>query len=69
MYRFVELYNKFEDPYSRRKIVLSLGRAQQEHWFRSKKRYLFDFNTLLKRAIIAAEVVYLLMKESIGINP
>lgn len=52
--RFVELYNKFEDPYSRRKIVLSLGRAQQEHWFRSKKRYLFDFNTWLKRAIIAA---------------
>ncbi|MEM5018142.1 RNA-directed DNA polymerase [Metabacillus indicus] len=51
--RFVELYNKFEDPFSRRKIIFSLGRAKQEHWFRSKKRYVFDFNTWIRRAIIA----------------
>ncbi|MGY3314642.1 hypothetical protein ACV242_003138 [Peribacillus simplex] len=51
--RFVELYNKFEDPYSRRKIILSLGRANQEHWFRTKKRYLFDFNSWIRRAFIA----------------
>ncbi|MFB3160096.1 RNA-directed DNA polymerase [Neobacillus sp. 179-J 1A1 HS] len=51
--RFVELYNKFEDPFSRRKIILSMGRAKQEHWFRSKKRYLFDFNSWIRRAIIA----------------
>lgn len=51
--RFVELYNRLEDPYSRRKIILSLGRANQEHWFRAKKRYLFDFNPWIRRAIIA----------------
>lgn len=51
--RFVELYNAFEDSFSRRKIILSMGRAKQEHWFRSKKRYLFDFNAWLRRAIIA----------------
>lgn len=52
--RFVELFNKYSDEFTRRELVLALGRAGQVTWFKSRKR---DYNGLspwVKRAFIRA---------------
>lgn len=52
--RFSMLYNNHSDQFSQREIILALGRSKQEHWFRRRKRNVFDFGPWQRRALIAA---------------
>ena len=52
--RFFDLFVKFGDHFSQRKIVLALGRANQDQWFRTRKRNSFDFAPWVLRAFLAA---------------
>jgi hypothetical protein len=53
--RFIALYNQFTDEFSRRELILAIGRAGQGHWFKSRKRNVHNFfRPWEKRAFIAA---------------
>ncbi|MGJ9460467.1 RNA-directed DNA polymerase [Oceanobacillus sp. CF4.6] len=48
------LYNEYYDDFSRREIILALGEASKQSWFRPKKRNALEFPTWQKRAFIKA---------------
>lgn len=48
------LYNECYDDFSRREIILALGTANQQSWFRPKKRNAMDFPTWQRRAFLKA---------------
>jgi hypothetical protein len=50
---FISLLNAFPDQFSRRKLVLALGRSRQIHWFQAKRRTLFDEPAWVRRALFA----------------
>lgn len=52
--KFVSLFNKYHDDFSQRKLILAMGRAYHQHWFKSRKRSINQFQPWLKRAFIAA---------------
>lgn len=52
--QFVELYNTLGDSLSRRKLILALGRSQQDYWFRARKTAVMDLEPWLRRAFLAA---------------
>ncbi len=52
--RFVELYNMLTDALSRRKLILALGRSQQDYWFRARKTEVMDLEPWHRRAFLAA---------------
>jgi hypothetical protein len=52
--RFATLYRDNADPFSRRELILALGRAQRISWFKTRKRSVDTFEPWQKRAFIAA---------------
>lgn len=50
---YINLYNKYYDDFSRRKLILALGKSNTYHWFKSQKRNLQSFSPWLKRAFLA----------------
>ncbi len=51
---FEALYETHSDEFSRRKLILALGRAIQDHWFKMRKTDVFGFGTWERRAFLAA---------------
>ena len=51
--RFFRLYGAARDNSSRRKLILAMGRAGQQHWFQSQWRSLMDFAAWPRRALLA----------------
>ena len=51
---FPRLYSLYTDQFSARKLVLALGRAKHDYWFRQKKHDLMSFPPWIKRAFLAA---------------
>ncbi|MBW2738665.1 MAG: RNA-directed DNA polymerase [Deltaproteobacteria bacterium] len=51
--RFFRLYGSARDQISRRKLILSMARSGQTHWFQSQWRSLLDFPPWTKRAVLA----------------
>ncbi|WP_096186862.1 RNA-directed DNA polymerase [Evansella halocellulosilytica] len=52
--RLTSFYNEYYDDFSRREIILALGTANQQSWFRPKKRNAMEFPTWQRRAFIKA---------------
>ncbi len=52
--KLMHLYNEYYDDFSRREIILALGNANQQSWFRPKKRDALNFPTWQRRAFIRA---------------
>jgi Fe-S cluster biosynthesis and repair protein YggX len=52
--KLTTLYNDYYDDFSRREIILALGAANQQSWFRPKKRNAMEFPTWQRRAFIKA---------------
>lgn len=52
--RFVPIYNKYADPFTRRETILSLGRAKKAEWFKTRKRDFGIFEVWQRRAFLAA---------------
>ena len=48
------LFNRYVDQFSRRALILALGRAQVVHWFKTRKRSVADYGPWEKRAFLAA---------------
>lgn len=51
---FISLYNALSDEFSRRELICALGRARSVHWFRTRKRNLFQYADWERRAFLAA---------------
>ena len=51
--KFFKLFASEADPACRRNIILAMGRANQEHWFKSQWRTLFDQSHWPRRALLA----------------
>ena len=49
---FLKLLNLLPDPFSRRKLILALGRSGQRAWFQSRWRSLFEEPHWSRRALI-----------------
>jgi hypothetical protein len=52
--RFFTLLASARDAFSRRKLILAMGRSAQRHWFQSRWRALFDEPAWPRRALLAA---------------
>lgn len=52
--RFQRLLSRSNDQFSRRELILAMGRAHQQHWFQSQWRHLFDEASWPRRALLAA---------------
>lgn len=51
---FAALYHEHPDSFSRRELILALGRARRTSWFKTKKREVGSFEPWQRRAFIAA---------------
>ena len=51
---FEALFDHYTDPPTRRELILSLGRAQKEYWFRANRRDWGQLDPWSKRAFLAA---------------
>ncbi len=51
---YVRLYNKFQDEFSRRQLILALGKSNASYWFKSQKRNISRLSDWEKRAFIAS---------------
>ncbi|GAF66691.1 hypothetical protein BTS2_3593 [Bacillus sp. TS-2] len=47
-------YNEYFDDFSRRKIILALGKANQQSWFKTRKRSIMQLPNWQRRAFLAA---------------
>lgn len=47
-------YNEYFDDFSRRKIILALGQANQQSWFKTRKRNIMQLPNWQKRAFLAS---------------
>ena len=52
--KFVYLMNHAVDEFSRRELILALGRACHSHWFKTRKRAILSLPPWERRAFIAA---------------
>lgn len=52
--RFIPVYNRYPDPFTRRDIMLALGRANRGEWFKARKRSIGELAHWEKRAFLAA---------------
>ena len=53
-HEFQRLLTGGNDQFSRRELILALGRAHHRHWFQSQRRHLFDESNWARRALLAA---------------
>lgn len=51
---FVRLFNEAMDDFSKRELILAMGRAGQQHWFKAQWRSLLDLPPWPRRALLAA---------------
>lgn len=51
---FAPLYKLYSDSFSRRELILALGRTHQQSWFKINKRSISIFDPWQKRAFLAA---------------
>jgi hypothetical protein len=49
---YVRLYNEAVDDFSRRELLLAMGRSRKDFWFRHRKQYLQQLEPWLRRAFI-----------------
>jgi hypothetical protein len=47
-------YNEYFDDFSRRKIILALGQANQQSWFKTRKRNVMQLSNWQRRAFLAS---------------
>lgn len=47
-------YNEYFDDFSRRKIILALGKANQQSWFKTRKRNVMQLSNWSRRAFLAS---------------
>ncbi|MEK4404008.1 RNA-directed DNA polymerase [Sporosarcina sp. FSL K6-6792] len=47
-------YNEYFDDFSRRKIILALGQANQQSWFKTRKRNIMQLPNWQRRAFLAS---------------
>lgn len=52
--RFMRLFTELSDQYSQRELILAMGRAGLDHWFRPRRRNASELSPWLKRAFLAA---------------
>ncbi|MCP3741421.1 RNA-directed DNA polymerase [Rossellomorea sp. BNER] len=52
--RLATYYNEYFDDFSRRKIILALGQANQESWFKTRKRNIMQLTNWQRRAFLAS---------------
>ncbi|MBT2600021.1 MULTISPECIES: RNA-directed DNA polymerase [unclassified Oceanobacillus] len=52
--RFIRLYSELTDQYTQRELILAMGRAGLDHWFRPRRRNASELTPWLKRAFLAA---------------
>lgn len=52
--RYVSLFNKYNDEFSKRKLILALGKSNSNHWFKTQKSNIFRFPDWERRAFLAA---------------
>jgi hypothetical protein len=50
---FQRLLTESNDQFSRRELILAIGRAHYRHWFQSQRRHLFDESNWVRRALLA----------------
>ena len=51
--KYVNLYNQHPDEFSRRKMILALGKSGSNHWFKTYKRNIHSLSPWLKRAFLS----------------
>jgi len=51
--RFFKMFGEAKDAFSRRKLILAMGRSHQRHWFQSQWRNLANESPWPKRALLA----------------
>lgn len=53
--KLVELFSQYVDEFSRRELILAMGRSHIHHWFKTRKReYQSTFRTWERRAFLVA---------------
>lgn len=52
--KFVPLYRQYSDEFTKRKLILAMGRAHNHTWFKSHKKSIYEFPPWSKRAFLAA---------------
>ncbi|MDX8047598.1 RNA-directed DNA polymerase [Gracilibacillus sp. S3-1-1] len=52
--RLATYYNEYFDDFSRRKIILALGIANQDSWFKTRKRSIMQLTNWQRRAFLAS---------------
>ncbi|MCM3733821.1 RNA-directed DNA polymerase [Fictibacillus nanhaiensis] len=52
--RLATYYNEYFDDFSRRKIILALGKANQQSWFKTRKRNIMQLPNWQRRAFLAS---------------
>lgn len=52
--KYVQLYNQYQDEYSRTQLILALGKAKAHYWFKAQKRSISRLSDWERRAFIAA---------------
>lgn len=66
--KFSRLYTELSDQYSQRELILAMGRAGYDYWFRSRRRNVSDFTPWVKRAFLAASSSCRGIKQYTGID-
>ena len=49
---YIDLYEKSKDDFSKREILLAMGRSKKDFWFRSEKLYFNQLTPWIRRAFI-----------------
>ncbi|MFC1932510.1 hypothetical protein ACFLXU_02625 [Chloroflexota bacterium] len=44
----------YSDPFSQRELILAMGRAKQQYWFRRRRSDVMQFSPWSRRAFLAA---------------
>lgn len=52
--QFVSLHSSYTDEFSERELILALGRSRAQHWFKARKRNVFNLGPWERRAFLAA---------------
>lgn len=52
--KLATFYNEYFDDFSRRKIILALGQANQQSWFKTRKRNIMQYPNWQRRAFLAS---------------
>ncbi|RJE83263.1 RNA-directed DNA polymerase [Paenibacillus sp. 1011MAR3C5] len=51
--KFMRLFTELTDQYCQRELILAMGRAGLDHWFRARRRNISELTPWIKRAFLA----------------